>query len=249
MTLPEASDAPPRRAPVPAGPDDGLRLVLFDCDGTLVDSQHIIVAAMERGFAAEGLVAPSRAAILGIVGLSLPQAVGRLVGPESVASVPRVVEAYKDAFRDLRSEASRHEPLFPDVEVVLADFVARDDTLLGLVTGKSRRGVDVIVERFGFHGHFATIQTADDAPSKPDPQMILNALSETGADPAATVMIGDTTFDMQMAKAAGVAALGVSWGYHPVETLAPAGADVIVDRVAEIPGAVAGLLEVEGSAR
>ncbi|WP_018697662.1 HAD-IA family hydrolase [Amorphus coralli] len=243
MTLSEIPDVA-----VSPRSDGGPRLVLFDCDGTLVDSQHIIVAAMERAFVAERLPVPPRSAILGIVGLSLPQAIGQLVGPDFAGSVPTVVEAYKDSFRDLRSEAIHHEPLFPDVDSVLAGYVARDDVLLGLVTGKSRRGVDVIVERFGFHGHFVTIQTADDAPSKPHPQMILNALAETGAEPAAAVMIGDTTFDMQMAKAAGVAALGVSWGYHPVETLAPAGADAVVDRAADIPDAVASLVSLERTA-
>jgi len=224
-----------------SAPPTELKLMLFDCDGTLVDSQHIIVAAMERAFRAEGLAVPPRAAILGIVGLSLPEAIGQLVGPAFAGSVPVVVEAYKDSFRDLRTEAAHHEPLYPDVARILDLLAARDDTLLGMVTGKSRRGVDVIIERFGFHGHFATLQTADDAPSKPHPGMIFRALSETGADPAGTVMIGDTTFDMQMAKAAGVGALGVSWGYHPVETLVPAGADRIVDTFADVPGAVAHL--------
>lgn len=225
-----------------SSPSDGLKLVLFDCDGTLVDSQHIIVAAMERAFVAEGITVPPRAAILGIVGLSLPEAIGQLVGPDYVGSVPVVVEAYKDSFRDLRSEATHHEPLYPDVARVLEFLAARDDTLLGMVTGKSRRGVDVILERFGFGGHFATLQTADDAASKPDPEMIFRALSETGADATDTVMIGDTTFDMQMAKSAGVSALGVSWGYHPVETLVPAGADRIIDIFADVPEAVAHLL-------
>lgn len=232
----------PVRQASPTRPSDELRLVLLDCDGTLVDSQHIIVAAMEHAFRAEGLVPPPRAAILGIVGLSLPQAIGQLVGADFVGSVPLVVEAYKASFRDLRSDAAHHEPLYPDVARVLDDLAARDDTLLGMVTGKSRRGVDAIIERFGLDRHFATLQTADDAPSKPHPGMIFRALTETGADPAATVMIGDTTFDMQMAKSAGVSALGVSWGYHPVETLVPAGADRIIDSFADVPSAVAELL-------
>lgn len=218
------------------------RLVLFDCDGTLVDSQHIIVAAMEQAFLAEGLTAPPRAAILAIVGLSLPQAIGRLVGPDFIGSVPLVVEAYKASFRDLRTNEAHHEPLYPDVARVLDELAGRDDLLLGMVTGKSRRGVDAIIERFGLEGHFATLQTADDAPSKPDPGMIFRALSETGVGAAATVMIGDTTFDMQMAKSAGVSALGVSWGYHPVETLVPAGADLVIDTFAAVPDAVAELL-------
>lgn len=230
------------------GPSSGFRLVLFDCDGTLVDSQHIIVAAMSRAFAAHGLPAPERAAIISIIGLSLPQAVGALVGAEHVGDVPRVVEAYKDSFRDLRSEASHHEPLFPGIATLLAELAASDDTLIGMVTGKSRRGVDVILDRFDLGSCFTTIQTADDAPSKPDPTMVERALGETGAERAATVVVGDTSFDIQMAKAAGTKAIGVAWGYHPVAALTSAGADQICDAVPHLQGAIADLVDKDRSA-
>ncbi|MEW5421898.1 HAD-IA family hydrolase [Amorphus sp. 3PC139-8] len=218
-----------------------LRLVLFDCDGTLVDSQHIIVEAMTRAFASHGFAPPPRTAILGIIGLSLPQAVGQLVGPERAEATLDVVAAYKDSFRDLRSAASHNEPLFPGIADLIADLQRDERTLIGMVTGKSRRGVDVILDRFDFRGRFVTIQTADDAPSKPDPTMVERALGETGAPRTSTVVIGDTTFDMQMAKAAGTAAIGVSWGYHPTDKLAPAGADRVVASVAELPDAIAEL--------
>jgi phosphoglycolate phosphatase len=87
-----------------------------------------------------------------------------------------------------------------------------------------------LVERHGWHRVFATIQTADDAPSKPDPGMILRAMAETGISPEATIMVGDTSFDMAMARGAGVRAIGVSWGYHPVSALEEAGAERIIHR-------------------
>ncbi|MDQ0316099.1 HAD-IA family hydrolase [Amorphus orientalis] len=216
-----------------------MKLILFDCDGTLVDSQHIIVAAMERAFDAEGFPAPERTAILGIIGLSLPQAVGALVGAEHVGEVPRVVEAYKNSFRDLRADAAHHEPLFPGIEALLHDLHRADDLLLGIVTGKSRRGVDMVLKRFELEGRFATIQTADDAPSKPHPGMVEQALAETGAERQATVVIGDTSFDMQMAKSAGVTAIGVGWGYHPVEALVAAGCDHMCSNVDSLRAAIA----------
>ena len=102
---------------------------------------------------------------------------------------------------------------------VTALLAADDRFVLGIATGKSQRGVARVLERFELVGHFETIQTADDAPSKPHPGMIERALEETGAEKAHTVMIGDTTFDMEMARNAGVTGIGVSWGYHPHEHL------------------------------
>ena len=99
--------------------------------------------------------------------------------------------------------------------------------VLGIATGKSRRGVAHLVERHGWHRTFATIQTADDATSKPDPAMLRQAMAEVGAAPRDTLMIGDSTFDMLMARAAGVRPIGVSWGYHPVTALEEAGAEAI----------------------
>jgi phosphoglycolate phosphatase len=113
----------------------------------------------------------------------------------------------------------------------------REDLLLGMATGKSRRGVAAILERFGLVSHFVTVQTADTHPSKPDPSMLLKAMAETGVRPADTVMIGDTTFDIEMARAAGAGAIGVAWGYHPVVALEKAGAHVIVDRCEDLIGA------------
>ena len=214
------------------------QLLVFDVDGTIVDSQALIVEAQGRAFAACGLPAPSRERSLSIVGLSLLEAFTVLVGP--AGPVERLADEYRLAFQDLRRDPAWEEPLFPGI----ADFVAvlsrRDDVILGIATGKSRRGVAHLVERHGWDRVFATIQTADDAPSKPHPGMLLRAMDETGISPDRTTMLGDTTFDMAMGRSAQVRPIGVSWGYHPVEALREAGADAVVDRIGEV-GALLGL--------
>jgi phosphoglycolate phosphatase len=209
-----------------------VKLILFDVDGTLVDSQDIIVAAQRAAFAAFELEPPSRERSLSIVGLSLIEAFTVLAGPK--APVDGLVEAYKEAFHKLRADPAYHEPLFPGASACLDWLGAREDALLGIATGKSRRGVRHIIDLHGWEGVFTTIQTADDAPSKPHPAMIEQARAEVGAAPEATVMIGDSTFDMAMARAAGALPIGVSWGFQPVAALKEAGASVIVDSYAEL---------------
>lgn len=204
-------------------------LVIFDCDGTLVDSQHLIVAAMERGFGAAGLAPPPREAVLGIVGLSLPQAISRLADGANEQMVMRITEGYKGAFGELRRNPDNWEPMYEGAHEAIVELAGGDGVVLGIATGKSRRGVDALLERFQLAAYFTTIQTADDAPSKPHSGMIDRAITETGAMAATTVMIGDTTFDMEMARNAGVKALGVSWGYHPGEALRSQGALDVAD--------------------
>jgi phosphoglycolate phosphatase len=210
---------------------DPLLLVL-DVDGTIVDSQALIVEAQGRSFAACGLAAPTRERSLSIVGLSLMEAFTVLVGPEG--PVERLAEEYKLAFQALRLDPAWEEPLFPGMAELIGECRSRDDVILGIATGKSRRGVSYLVARYGWDGAFATIQTADDAPSKPDPTMLRNAMAETGISPERTVMLGDTTFDMGMARAAGATPIGVTWGYHPVAALREAGAAALIDSVAEL---------------
>jgi len=188
-----------------------LRLVIFDLDGTLVDSQGHILAAMAQAFAGAGRSAPDRDAVLSIVGLSLPQAMQRLAADADEPARDHLVDAYKQAFFDLRKagDPSALSPLYPGVAEVLATLQAQDETLIGIATGKSRRGTDAVLEAHGIGPFFVTRQVADDHPSKPHPSIVMTALAETGVDAAQAVMVGDATYDMDMARAACVAAIGV----------------------------------------
>ena len=212
-----------------------MKLAIFDMDGTLIDSQAVIVAAMDAAFAGVGLSPPGREATLSIVGLSLPQAMDRLApreaGPEMLA---RLVEAYRDGFSSQRARLGEGAvPLYPGARAALEGLHQAGWTL-GVATGKSRRGVDHAFAAHDLGGFFATVQTADGHPSKPHPSMVLRALEETGAPAGAAVMIGDTTFDIEMGVAAGVSGIGVDWGYHPVASLRAAGAAHILTHFDEL---------------
>ncbi|MHA6326158.1 HAD-IA family hydrolase [Roseivivax sp. CAU 1753] len=213
-----------------------LRLVVFDVDGTLVDSQADILAAMTAAFEGQHLVTPPRAAILGIVGLSLPEAMAELAPGVDAATRARMVAGYKDAYATRRRAVGAAEgaPLFPQVRETLDAIHAVPHWLSGIATGKSRRGLDALLDGHALRGRFATEQVADHHPSKPHPAMLQAALSETGVAARHAVMIGDTAFDMAMARAAGLVAIGVTWGYHPRARLTDA--DHIIDEMAALPG-------------
>jgi phosphoglycolate phosphatase len=204
-------------------------LIVFDCDGTLVDSQHLIAEAMRFAFLGAGLAAPKRLAILRTVGLSLPEAMAILAPKQSVAVRDAITHGYREWCITLRQQPHTQEPMFRGAAPLLFSFAARPGVVLGIATGKSRRGVLRFIEHNGLQGIFSTIQTADDAPSKPHPAMLLQAMAETGASPQTTVMIGDTSYDIVMAASAKVASIGVTWGYHSVAELKKAGAKTIVN--------------------
>jgi phosphoglycolate phosphatase len=215
-----------------------MKLVIFDCDGTLVDSQHAICAAMDHAFSTLKLAAPSRAEVLSVVGLSLPQAFAVLAPQHSVSVQAELAELYRTDFPGKRNSAALHDPLFPGMGEVVEALAGRRDVHLAVATGKSRRGVARLVQREGWQGHFTSIQTADDNPSKPHPSMILRAMAETGVEPEAAVMIGDTTYDIEMGLAAGVGALGVAWGYHEPARLVRAGAHALVSTAEDLVSAI-----------
>jgi len=226
-----------------------MNLVIFDCDGTLVDSQNGIVAAMERAFGAEGLGAPARTAVLGVVGLSLPEAFERLAADQAPSVRSRLAAHYRTAAAFVRAMPEHGDPLYDGAAETIAALAARDDVLLGIATGKSRRGVDRLLARHGWERSFVTIQTADANPSKPHPAMIERACAEAGVPPDAAVMVGDTAFDMAMAVNAGVGAIGVAWGYHPVAELEKSGAHVVVAAYSELQPAIDARLAEQREAR
>ncbi|OYW45579.1 MAG: haloacid dehalogenase [Sphingomonadales bacterium 12-68-11] len=215
------------------------RLAVFDCDGTLSDGQAAVCTAMAGAFAGSGLACPPGHAVRRIVGLSLPVALRRLAPEAAPEQVDLLVAAYKDEFFRLRSEGQVHEPLFEGIADLLGRLAARGWTL-GVATGKSDRGLSSTLAMHGLSGLFATLQTADRHPSKPDPAMLHAAMAEAGAAPAQTVMIGDTAFDIEMARSAGVRAIGVAWGYHAPEELIAAGAEAVAGTAAELGALIDG---------
>jgi phosphoglycolate phosphatase len=203
-----------------------MKLAIFDVDGTLMDSQGQILAAMAGAYAALGLRLPPRAEILAIVGLSLPQAFEQLEPGADDATNAALVAAYKASFH----AGFSLPPLFDGARAALDSLSVRPDVVMGVATGKSRRGLDKVLEGHGLSGRFVTAQVSDDHPSKPHPSMVQRAMAEAGTTRA--VMIGDTRFDMDMGRAAGVRTLGVSWGYHPRAALR--GADLVIDSFADL---------------
>jgi len=209
------------------------KLALFDCDGTMVDSQANICAAMDGAFAAHGLTPPDHHHTRRIVGLSLQEAVRQLLPDHDPDLVADVAESYKNGFMDLRQVGAVQEPLY-DGLLPLIDRLRADDWLLGVATGKSDRGLQRCLEVHGIADRFITLQTADRHPSKPHPSMIDLAMQEAGSAPQTTVMIGDTSFDMEMGFNAGVRSIGVNWGYHEAQELTDAGAEIVVTTMDEL---------------
>ena len=205
------------------------RLVVFDCDGTLVDSQHLIIEAMGVAFGEHGREIPPPDAIRHVVGLSLVEAVADLATEATIVECHAIALAYKDAFHELRQRPEMIEPMFDGATQALVELDQRG-YLLGMATGKSRRGADAVLAHHGLVELFVSVQTGDRHPSKPHPGMLEQVMSETGSRAAETILIGDTTFDMAMARAAGVRPIAVAWGYHPIDALRHAGAaDVVHD--------------------
>lgn len=210
-----------------------MKLAVFDCDGTLVDGQAAVCDAMESAFADAGLPAPPRSDIRRIVGLSLPQAVRRLAPDTDRETQAAVVDAYKAAFRAAREQGRLEEPLFGGLRELLTDL-RQSGWELAVATGKSDRGLTACLAGHRIDSLFGSLQTADRHPSKPHPAMLEAALAEFGALPEEAVMIGDTTFDMEMACAAGVRAIGVAWGYHTAADLLEAGAEMVAETIEDL---------------
>lgn len=211
-----------------------MKLVLFDCDGTLVDSGDTIHRCMAASFVDAGLVPPAIADTHSIIGLSLPLAIAQLLGREVDEQVHWLTNRYKENFVLLRQQPDFSEPLYDGILPLLTELGGRDDLLLGIVTGKSQRGVRSIFERHNIGHHFVVVRTADDCPSKPHPAMVLESCTEMGIEPEQTIVIGDAIYDMQMARSAGALATGVSWGYHDASALLGAGAHHVLNKPQEL---------------
>jgi len=222
-----------------------MALVAFDCDGTLVDSLGWIVGSMREAAGEAGIPEPTDAAVRGIVGLPLGEAIRRVFPGQGPQALAEIEAGYRRAFIARRTGGGGPEPLFPGVRAVL-ERLNSAGLMCAVVTGKSRRGLVATLEAHGLRGAFAALVTADDGPGKPSPEPLNRAMENCGAAAERTIMVGDTTFDVLTAINAGARAIGVSWGYHPVESLRDAGASAIVASMDEVPGVVARLLDGGG---
>ena len=207
-----------------------IKLAIFDCDGTLVDSGAMIHSALRSTFDAHGICCPPREVTKKVIGLSLEEAMAALVPDGDSAGLSRT---YRDAFISMRGAGRVEEPLFDGI-VDLLDSMESGGWLLGVATGKSERGLRHCLLGHGLLDRFVTLQTADLHPSKPHPAMALAAMADVGAEPAQTIFIGDTAWDMGCARNAGVGAIGAGWGYHDAEELEAEGAHAVADNPAEV---------------
>jgi phosphoglycolate phosphatase len=201
---------------------------IFDVDGTLVDSRAIITKCMDAAFVGAGLPAPGYEKTRRIIGLSLPVGLKQLAPDADEADQKRILDSYREVFMRLRTDPAHASPLYDGVADLLVDLAAAGWTL-GIATGKSRRGLDAMMEQFGWHDQFAAHFCADDGPGKPHPHMVLENIRLVGADPRQTIVIGDSEHDMAMAVAAGAGAVGVSWGFGTRGEMLAAGAKEVVD--------------------
>jgi len=211
-----------------------IRLCILDCDGTLVDSQHGIVAAMSAAFAANGVAGPTAETVRSVVGLSLSDAIACLLPPNDATRVEAVAESYVQNIRGLRQRNDFSEPLYPGVMDAL-DMLESRGWLLAMATGKSFRGAMSTLKAHNLIDRFISIQTADVAPGKPAPDMILRAIDVVGGTRKDTIMIGDSGFDMMAARNANVTGIGVGWGYQEAAALLAAGAHTVVHSAEQLP--------------
>ncbi|MBU2935112.1 MULTISPECIES: HAD-IA family hydrolase [Pacificibacter] len=214
------------------------KLVIFDVDGTLVDSQAHIIASMTAAFGAAQIAVPSRNAILSIVGLSLPYAIRELAPDASEATIVQLVEDYKTDFNANRIKPQSTFPLFDGASEAIERLSMRADVQLAIATGNSRRGLNGLLEMWPFAHHFVSTQCADDHPSKPHPSMVQSCLADCDVNAQDAIVIGDTTYDMEMARAARCSAIGVSWGYHGAGALKDTGASIVIDDFAALDDAL-----------
>jgi phosphoglycolate phosphatase len=222
-----------------------MRLVVFDCDGTLVDSQQAIVASTEAALATYGLGAPSRTAILHAVGLPVDVAM-RLHAPDvDDETLAKVIDVFRDSYQKLSQQDDRGQVMFDGLHDLICQLGEQDQLAMAIVTMKSRRGLGRVVDAYNIRSYFQSLKSADDGPGKPAPDLLLDAMRECDVSAEQTVMVGDTSFDMLMAKAAGAHAVGVAWGYQDIDELEEAGADEIANSPEQLQRILANFLAGE----
>jgi len=206
------------------------KLIVFDWDGTLMDSEARIVACMQAAIGDMGLPERTVAAIRNIIGLGLRESVASLFTDLSESDYQQLVDRYRYHFLVGDKTPSL---LFEGVIPLLKGLLARDH-FLAVATGKGRAGLDKVLEETDLHSVFHATKCADETFSKPHPQMLLDIMDELGVEGCETLMVGDTEYDLQMANNAGTAALAVSYGVHSKQRLLDCGPLSCVDTVSEL---------------
>jgi phosphoglycolate phosphatase len=211
-----------------------VKLIIFDFDGTLVDSRSLIWESHRIVFSEFRLPPPSPVESLALVGKTLDIILAQLAGP--AAPIRDMVKAYDLLLPRLRADPAFAEKPFEGIGDLLRGLSSSRNAVLGMATGHTSLTVAPALTALQWHGLFRTIQAADMAPSKPHPAMLLQALQATETRPENAIFVGDTTYDMEMASAARVQSIGVGWGYHGAEQLTAAGAHRVATTVEELKG-------------
>lgn len=203
-----------------------------------MDSQAVIYEAMGIVFCRFGYPEPAPAATRSVIGLTLDLAIATIMGREIDSEIQAMALEYREVWIELSVRQNMKCRPYEGMAALVRSLAGREDCLLGIVTGKSRRGVEELMSSADFGNCFVTSRCADDCPSKPHPAMVLECCGETGIHPTSTLVIGDTSFDAEMARAAGARMIGVSWGYHPVPRLREAGAELVAGSPAHLAQAI-----------
>lgn len=219
------------------GLDHRFKLLAFDMDGTLIDSLAAIVDASVEAFADTPFETPSPDQVRQVVGLPLELCVEHWAPGASRSDILDLTERYRVAFRGQRARGDINERPYEHVMNTLQGLT-HDETFMAVVTGKDRRGLDSVLAHHDFGHFFHSLQTPDNNPGKPAPDMVWTANNETATDARDTVVIGDTSFDMEMARNAGAFAIGVTYGNHEEETLRRSGAHLLIHSFDELPAAL-----------
>ncbi len=214
-----------------------FKLLVFDWDGTLMDSEARIVACMQAAADDLKLAVPSEQRVRNIIGLGLKEAVMELFPRQSEELVPQLVERYRYHFLQKNQTPSE---LFPGAEEVLWDLESQG-YLMAVATGKGRAGLDKVLQETGLVKLFHTTRCADETFSKPNPDMLIQIMDELGANATETLMIGDTEYDMLMAKNASAHGLAVSYGVHEAERLMQHDPLGCLDDISELTGWLSGV--------
>jgi phosphoglycolate phosphatase len=217
--------------------NDSLRFAAFDLDGTLIDSAATIVDGVIACWEACGFDRPDRNAVRRVIGLPWEESIRELLPGSGEAEFAAIRNYHEEVRSGVRERPPATISSFPGAHEVL-DRLEAEGYLLGIVTSRSGHRLHELLEEQGLANRFQTYKTADLGPGKPNPHLLLEAMSDLGVDADRTVMIGDTTFDILMAVNAGTSAIGVSWGVHETHELDEAGAHRIIETFDELPPAL-----------